>query len=69
MLRTENDFFLLEIPPVPYYSRTERAFSYAAPRIWNNLPYDIRTCYDISKFKNELKTHYFNKAFNSKIGK
>ena len=63
-LRNDNDYFLLEVPNVSNYRQTERAFSFAAPILWNKLPYDIRTCSDINKFKKDLKTYYFNMAFN-----
>ena len=65
ILRTTEDFFLLNIPKVPHLIRTERAFTFAAPNIWNKLPYFIRTCTDINDFKTKLKTYYFKIAFNS----
>jgi len=37
----------------------ERAFSYAGPVIWNNLPVDIRAEPYITHFKNILKTYFF----------
>ena len=37
----------------------KRAFSYAAPHIWNNLPLNIRLAPSISSFKHHLKTFYF----------
>ena len=41
----------------------ERAFSHAAPKIWNSLLKQIRTCDKIDNFKSTLKTHYFTEAF------
>jgi len=35
----------------------ERAFSYAGPVVWNNLPVYIRAEPDITRFKNILKTY------------
>ncbi|KAL5257828.1 hypothetical protein ACHWQZ_G012685 [Mnemiopsis leidyi] len=64
-LRGDQDYFLLDIPPVPNLARTERAFSFCAPRVWNSLPYDLRTCPSISVFKKGLKTHLFKIAFDS----
>ena len=62
-LRNENDYFLLNVPPIPNYKRTDRSFCYAAPSVWNNLPYNMRTCTDISIFKKQLKTFLFERAF------
>jgi len=42
--------------------RTEfgkRAFSYAAPWVWNKIPIEIRSSPSIASFKHELKSHYF----------
>ena len=41
-----------------------RAFSVAGPRLWNILPYTIRTSDSLVSFKKCLKTYYFKKAFN-----
>ena len=43
----------------------KRAFSNAAPELWNSIPSDIRSCLDISCFKRELKTFLFKKAYSS----
>ena len=43
-------------------TRTElarRAFSVAAPSVWNSLPADIRLCESVPLFKRRLKTHLF----------
>ena len=62
-LRTESDFFLLQMPPVPFYKRTERGFSFSGPKVWNKLPYSIRSCNETEKFKKQLKHHLFCEAF------
>src|SRR5207244_8464911 len=36
-----------------------RSFSYAAPKLWNSLPPDLRSCTCISTFQGKLKTHLF----------
>ena len=64
-LRTDNDYFLLQTPSAPYYKRTERGFSFCGPQVWNKLPYDIRTCNEISKFKKQLKHHLFSVAYGT----
>ena len=40
-----------------------RAFSHSAPKIWNELPEDIRCESNADTFKCKLKTHYFTEAF------
>ena len=44
-------------------STGKRAFSVAAPRIWNSLPADVRTTTSVSSFRSKLKTHFFKIAF------
>ena len=49
---------LLSVPDI----RSEigrRSFSYAAPKLWNSLPPDLRSCTCISTFQGKLKTHVF----------
>ncbi len=41
----------------------DRAFAVAAPRIWNQLPPDIKSAPSISVFKSRLKTHLYSMAF------
>ena len=60
-VRLDNDYFKLETTISTNIKRCEGAFSYQAPRIWNELPYQIRSLSELSK--SSLKTHYFNKAY------
>ena len=62
-LRGHEDYFLLDVPPVPNLKRTERSFTYCAPEVWNRLPYELRSCPNIAVFKHKLKTFLFVKAF------
>ena len=39
------------------------SFSYDAPKLWNDLPYDIRSAPNLSSFKSRLKTYLFQKSF------
>ena len=39
----------------------ERAFSVAAPRLWNSLPVDIRNAATLDTLKKKLKTFMFYK--------
>ncbi len=41
----------------------DRAFSAIAPRLWNELPYALRSLDDVETFKKELKTHLFKIAY------
>ena len=43
----------------------ERSFQKAGPKMWNELPLDIKTCNSLESFKVALKTYLFTKAFNS----
>ena len=42
----------------------DRAFSSAAPNLWNNLPLHIRLKDNFERFKSLLKTHLFRLAFD-----
>ena len=42
----------------------EAAFASYAPTIWNQLPLKIRHATSIDGFKTQLKTHFYNLAFN-----
>ena len=59
--RKSNDRFLLKLPPYNYKKSNlnQKTFSYAAPQLWNKLPYSIRTCSVLDTFKQRLKTHFF----------
>ena len=41
----------------------KRAFSVAAPNVWNSLPIDIRNTNSLLTFRNKLKTHFFTAAY------
>jgi len=42
----------------------ESAFSFSGPAAWNSLSADLRIVSDITDFKNELKAHLFELAFD-----
>ena len=42
-----------------YDTYGRRAFRYTAPRLWNELPLEVRTENSINVFKNKLKTYVF----------
>ena len=39
------------------------SFSYDAPKLWNDLPHDIRSAPNLLCFKSRLKTYLFQKSF------
>ena len=43
--------------------KTDRAFSVAAPKLWNELPDYLREIDKLSSFKSALKAHYFRIVF------
>ncbi|XP_072014868.1 uncharacterized protein [Amphiura filiformis] len=57
-LRSGDDKLRLAIPRT---KRTlgDKAFTAAAPRLWNSLPIHIRQLPSIHRFKKSLKTHLF----------
>ena len=61
-LRSDNKL-LLEVPKSRLVNYGDRAFSNAAPRLWNALPDHIRLTEGLGKFKSQLKTHLFRKAY------
>ena len=63
-MRMYNDFYLLKSPKPPRLSRTEAAFMYIGPKLWNELPNFIRCMTELEIFKKSLKTYYFEIAFN-----
>ncbi len=43
----------------------DRAFQRAVPKLWNPLPFNLRSCQTVDSFKSQLKTHLFVIAFNT----
>ena len=44
---------------VPFYNRVRHgtnSFSFLAPKIWNNLPEEIRTLSDLPSFRKAIST-------------
>ena len=56
------DELLLVIPRTKLCS-ADRAFSVAAPKLWNTLPADIRYSNTITIFRKLLKTYLYKQAF------
>ena len=62
-LRSANQS-LLVVPKTRLKSRGDRAFSVAAPKLWNALPLQVRLAPSLLVFKAQLKTHLYSLAFN-----
>lgn len=41
-----------------------RAFSFYAPSLWNDLPFELKSIQTITNFKAQLKTYLYKKAYN-----
>ena len=63
--RLDDDYFRLKVPPRPNFSRSEGAFSYIGPKLWNDLPKSLRSLNSIEVFKKSLKAHFFSIAFEN----
>ena len=61
-LRSAN-LMLLKVPWANLRQKGDRAFSVAAPTLWNTLPMGVKTASSLAIFKNRLKTHLFSLAF------
>ena len=49
--------------PIPPNAFVGRAFSFNAPKIWNNLSHGTRSCTSLQSFKKCLKTEFFKSYF------
>ena len=55
---------LLSVPPITkLVNYGQRSFSYAAPKLWNELPDSVRHSESISIFKTKLKTYLFKNFY------
>ena len=58
------DCYLLKEKQMRLKTYGDRAFSAAAPRLWNTLPITLRKCDDENSFKKALKTFLFRQAYD-----
>ncbi len=61
-LRSQNSGHLI-IPRISKSTAGGRSFFYLAPKLWNNLPNNVREADTLCQFKSRLKTHLFNLAY------
>ena len=65
-LRNSSDNLLLSYPRFKSKATLgDRSFTCAAPKLWNALPFDIRSASTVNIFKAKLKTHLFRHALLS----
>ena len=55
---------MLLVPRTKLKTFGDRAFSISGPKLWNDLPLDIRTSESIGTFKSRLKTHFFTQSYD-----
>ena len=55
---------LLRVPHV-HKKYGDRAFSVVGPKLWNDLPLDLKNSASVNIFKKGLKTYLFKKAYLS----
>ncbi len=58
----KNDLF--SVPKTNKKCCGDRAFSVVAPKMWNELPTQLKCAKDVKEFKVALKTHLFKIAYN-----
>lgn len=54
-----------KIPRTKSKTIGNRSFYYAAPLLWNSLPFYLRETTDLNHFKTHLKTYLFNMCYSS----
>ena len=55
---------LLKVPSTNTVSFGDRTISVAVPnRLWNSVPYEIRSADNLNQFKSKLKTYLFRIAY------
>jgi hypothetical protein len=58
-----RDAMFLTVPFTRSHILYSCSFNFVAPRLWNQLPFTIRSANSLSVFKSCLKTHLFTSAF------
>ena len=61
-LRSSNKS-MLKVPKTKTKTFGSKAFTYAAPTVWNSLPQNVKKCNNVESFKKLLKSHYFRLAY------
>ena len=53
----------LKVPRTTRKYGGDRAFCVAGPKLWNELPYDVKQCSSLSQFRKKLKTYLFTQYY------
>ena len=60
LLRSNNMYMKLDIPKVKRIICKQIIQCLMAPRLWNDIPNEVKQCVDVETFKKKLKTFLFN---------
>lgn len=63
-LRVFSEILLKSPPGKSLATLGDRAFAFAARKLWNSLPKDIRNIKFLSSLRSSIKTFLFKRAFN-----
>ena len=63
-LRSSEEIILLQPPEKSQTRLGVRAFQFAAAKLWNRLPKDLKLLNSIGTFKKRLKTYLFKIAYD-----
>ena len=55
---------LLKVPSVRLVNYGQRSFFFAAPKLWNSLPDNIRHSDSLTSFKRNIKTYLFKQIYD-----
>ena len=59
---------LLRVPQTRLLTFGDSSFAFAAPKLWNSLPFKIREAASLGAFKKSLKTYLFGLAYSHLLG-
>ena len=63
-LRSEDQMKLTPLSLSTHTTTGDRYFAYAGPKLWNDLPLNIKKSSSIAIFKSSLKTLLFRKSYD-----
>ena len=58
-LRSQNELLPMKLPAC------QNCIQYSMIENWNDLPFELRAIGELSRFKKQLKTHFFISAFGN----
>ena len=63
--RQSKDTLLFDNLYTEHIKYRENRFSMGSPKVWNRLPFNIRSCKNTETFKKLLKTYYFTEYYST----